>query len=289
MNTYRAYAPYYDGSGQIRFALLTAHYLAEVLARHPPPARTALDLACGTGTLAVALAEGGWQVVGVDQAPAMLALAQAKAKAAGVSERALFVQGDMRDPNATREVQNVAGDWDDEGAFCTVPCAFSLVTCTYDSLNYLLSEDDLARCFRAAAAALVPGGVLYADMNTRHFLAHDWPACELDERPGLVQVSQSRFDPAAATSTMRLTGFAGDDAHGYERFDEVHVERAYPPETVAALLEAAGLRVEAAYECFTFQPHHPRSQRIAWVARKDPARERPRGPGGAAPKNTHSL
>jgi hypothetical protein len=147
--------------------------------------------------------------------------------------------------------------------------AFGLVTCTYDSLNYLLAEEDLGRCFAAAARALAPGGLLYADMNTRHFLEHDWPACEVDERPGFVQVSQSRFDPAAATSTMRLTGFAGDDERGYRRFDEVHVERAYSPETVAALLRGAGLRVEAAYECFTFQPHHPRSQRIAWVARKE--------------------
>jgi SAM-dependent methyltransferase len=246
---YHAYAPFYDGSGQMRFALLTAHYLPEVLARHQPPRYTALDLACGTGTLAIVLAEQGWRVVGLDQSPAMLALARAKAEAAGVAAHATFVEGDMREPRIQ-------------------PASFGLVTCTYDSLNYLLSEADLARCFLAVAEALAPGGVLYADMNTRHFLEHDWPACEISEQPGLVQFTQSRFEPHSTTSTMRLTGFAGDDEQGYERFDETHIERAYPPELVTRLLEAAGLHAEAAYECFTFQPYHPRSQRIAWVGRK---------------------
>jgi len=67
---------------------------------------------------------------------------------------------------------------------------------------------------------------------------------------------------------MVLTGFAGDDARGYHRFDETHIERAYDAARVAALIEAAGLRAEAAYDCFTFQPIAERTQRIAWVARK---------------------
>ncbi|HWQ13978.1 MAG TPA: class I SAM-dependent methyltransferase [Roseiflexaceae bacterium] len=268
MDIYQGYAPFYDGSGQIRFALLMAQYLEELLRRHPagPPhhPRRALDLACGTGTLAVALAESGWRVVGLDQSAAMLALARAKAEAAGIASSVTFVQGDMRDFNAACTMHHGI----DDSAGCMVHAAFDLVTCTYDSLNYLLTEDDLARCFRSVARALAPGGLFVADMNTRHFLEHDWPPCEVDERPGFVQVARSHFDPARATSTLQLTGFAGDDERGYERFDELHIERAYPPETVAALLEAAGLCIEAAYDCFTFQPHHPRSQRIAWVASK---------------------
>src|SRR3954447_7064995 len=46
-----------------------------------------LDLACGTGRVALALAAAGHRVTGVDAAPAMLALAQAKAAAAGQSVR----------------------------------------------------------------------------------------------------------------------------------------------------------------------------------------------------------
>ncbi len=59
------------------------------------PARVA-DLGCGTGSLAVLLAEAGHHVRGVDLAPRMVAAATAKAAAAGVV--AEFVQGDAADP-----------------------------------------------------------------------------------------------------------------------------------------------------------------------------------------------
>src|SRR5262245_3407242 len=265
MPIYHNYAPFYDGSGQIRFAVLMGQYLREVLSRHPVAGRRALDLACGTGTLALILADDGWQVLGLDRSAPMLAIARERAADAG-SEIA-FVEGDMRDLNAKCKMQNVEGSAD-ISAFCILHSAFDLFTCTYDSLNYMLTEADLLACFAGAAAALRPGGLFFADMNTRHFLEHDWGVCDVLERPGFVQVAQSHFDPAGACSTMVLTGFAGDDECGYQRFDETHIERAYAPEVVSSLLEAAKLKREAAYDCFTFQPAHDRSQRIAWVARK---------------------
>jgi SAM-dependent methyltransferase len=247
MAIYERYAPLYDASGQVRFALLTHMYLCELLARHAVGGRRAVDLACGTGTLAALLAEDGWDVAGLDISAAMLA--QAAAKTAG---RVHLVHGDMRRAD---EVLPAA--------------AFDLATCTYDSLNYMLDEADLAACFTAAARVLAPGGLYVADMNTRHFLEHDWGECLVREQDGYVQIERSVFDPASVTNAMLLTGFVGDDRSGYERFEELHVERAYPPELVTALLSGAGLRVEAAYDSFTFSPPGPRTQRIFWVARKE--------------------
>src|SRR5215208_5518047 len=79
MAIYQHYAPFYDGSGQIRFAALMGQYLREVLTRHPVADRRALDLACGTGTLALILADDGWEVVGLDSSAPMLAIARARA------------------------------------------------------------------------------------------------------------------------------------------------------------------------------------------------------------------
>jgi predicted TPR repeat methyltransferase len=248
---YDRYAPLYDASGQVRFALLVGVYLRELLARHPVAGRRALDLACGTGTLAMLLADEGWQVTGLDAAPAMLAQAEAKLAGASAAQRVRLVLGDMR-----RVCDSLP------------PAGFDLVTCTYDSLNYMPSADDLAACFVSAAYALAPGGLFIGDMNTRHFLEFDWGQYLVREQAGFVQIEQSHFDPQTAAATMVLTGFVGDDLAGYERFDEVHVEWAYPQETVDALLERAGLSVEARYDSFTTSPPAPRTQRIFWVARK---------------------
>jgi SAM-dependent methyltransferase len=251
---YERYAPLYDTSGQIRFALLAADYLRELLERHPVAGRHALDLACGTGTLAVILAEAGWHVIGLDRSAAMLAEARAKVAGVELAGSVTFVAGDMR------------------RAADLVPAAgCHLVTCTYDSLNYMLSSADLAACFAAVAHSLTPGGLFVGDLNTRYFLEHDWGACHIHEQPGYIQVERSHFDPEHALSTMLLTGFVGADREGYVRFDETHHERAYPPAEIDALLATAGLVLEAHYDSFTFAAPGPQSQRIFWVARK-PAR-----------------
>ncbi len=268
---YHDYAPFYDGSGQLRFAVLIGQYLSELLERHPVVGRRALDVACGTGTLALLLADAGWDVVGLDRSAAMLDQADAKAENMATLGQATFVQGDMRELTTDDEQRTMNDEQtqiDTFSSFVVRPSSFNLVTCVYDSLNYLLDERELAACFEGMARVLVPGGLLVADMNTRYFLEHDWGTCEVIEQAGLVQVTQSYFDPAAECSTMVLSCFTGDDQRGYMRFDETHIERAYAPEVVERLLTSAGLEVEALYDCFTFQPITERTQRFAWVARK---------------------
>ena len=60
----------------------------------PQPGDLALDLSCGTGSYALALADRGLRVVGVDLSEPMLGRAQTKARQAGV--RVAFVQADGR-------------------------------------------------------------------------------------------------------------------------------------------------------------------------------------------------
>src|SRR4051812_29486244 len=217
---YHEYAPFYDGSGQLRFAVLMGQYLRELLDRHQVIGRRALDVACGTGTLALLLADDGWDVTGLDSSAAMLDQADAKAENMATLGSVTFVQGDMREltTNDQRPTTNDQRSQPDaHSSFVLRPSSFDLVTCVYDSLNYLLDERELAACFEGMARVLAPGGLLVADMNTRSFLEHDWGTCEVIEQAGLVQLTQSYFDPAAECSTMVLSCFAGDDQRGYTR------------------------------------------------------------------------
>ena len=98
-------------------------------------ARSAVDIGCGTGTLACQLAKEGLDVVGVDPAAAMLAVARAKPEA----ERVRWVHG-------------VATD--------LPPIRADLATMTGNVAQVFLEEDEWAETLRAAHRVLEPGGWL---------------------------------------------------------------------------------------------------------------------------------
>lgn len=71
-------------------------WLRLLLGSLPAAPAAIADLGCGTGSLAVLLAEAGYAVTGLDIAPAMIRAARAKARAARVTPR--FVTSDAADP-----------------------------------------------------------------------------------------------------------------------------------------------------------------------------------------------
>jgi 2-polyprenyl-3-methyl-5-hydroxy-6-metoxy-1,4-benzoquinol methylase len=244
---YGRYAEVYDSSGQVGFSLKMIPYLRELLRRHPAPGRSMLDLACGTGTVALAFAQQGWEVYGIDGSSSMLD--QARNKARETSVQPAFSQQDMR-------------------AFI-LPRAVDLVTCLYDSLNYMLTLDDLAQVFHCVGQALRPGSLFMADMNTQEMLEHIWDNNTFFvEGRDLAIVMQSHYEPDIRLSTVRLTGFVRQATGLYDRFDESHVEAAYDSSAVRQALQDGGFRVEAAYECFAFDPAQRETHRVMWVARR---------------------
>ncbi len=105
-----------------------------------------LELACGTGRVALALAEGGLEVTGLDRSEPMLAVAREKLDAApsGVAGRVTLVRGDMAAFDLGR--------------------TFGLVVVAFRSFQALLTPELQASCLRAARAHLRPGGRLALDL-----------------------------------------------------------------------------------------------------------------------------
>jgi ubiquinone/menaquinone biosynthesis C-methylase UbiE len=102
----------------------------------------ALELACGTGRIAVPLAEGGLQVTGVDRSEAMLTIARRKLAAlpAEVQERLILVHQDMSALNLGRR--------------------FGLVFVPARSFQHLLTIDLQRKSLEAIRRHLEPTGRL---------------------------------------------------------------------------------------------------------------------------------
>lgn len=193
------------------------------LAVHP---HTLLDIACGEGTFAAAMAKAGFAVTGVDLSAEMLGFARARAEREGVA--VTWVQEDMRTLSLS------APD-----------APFDVVTCWYDSLNYLLTLAELEAAFVGVARALRPGGLFIFDMNTLYGLTVLWQR----ERTLVVHdvadyfvVGRNTFDYERSIATVVLTAFSREEGGLWGRIDEEHPERAYPLEEIRGALTRVGFR-----------------------------------------------
>ncbi|MFB0533728.1 MAG: class I SAM-dependent methyltransferase, partial [Anaerolineae bacterium] len=210
-----------------------------------------VDVACGTGIAVTKFAEAGYRVTGLDRSPQMLAQACKRVAQAGL-QGITFVEADMRD--------------------FTLDQPADLVTCMFDSLNYLLAEVDLAAAFCCAAAALRDGGLYVFDINTIFGLEEGWGSrdlirCDTDD---WFIVSRTRWDHETLTNTLVFHGFIRR-GEVWERFTETHVERGYPVAEIRALLEQVGLTVLTIYDAHAEDATDPgpKTSRVLVVARRE--------------------
>lgn len=189
------------------------------------PAGRVVDLACGSGILSQALAEAGYDVLGIDLSPDMLALARQRAP------RATFVSGSLLSAE--------------------LPACVA-VAIVGEGVNYLFDESHstaaLAALFARVHAALAPGGVLLFDAATperatgRHFREGD----------GWAVLVETSTDAGREILTRKIVTFrrVGET---YRRDEEVHRLRLLGIEEVLKLLRGAGFRMEvlSAYGEFT--------------------------------------
>ncbi|GLY79947.1 class I SAM-dependent methyltransferase [Actinoallomurus iriomotensis] len=116
-----------------------------------------LDVGCGTGGLAILLADAGRTVVGVDPAQASLDVARSKDPAGRIT----WVHGDARRP--------------------AVPSGFDLAVMTGNVAQVFLTDDDWARTLGNVHAALRPGGHLV--FETRRPERRAWQVWAADTAP----------------------------------------------------------------------------------------------------------
>ncbi len=230
-----------------------ADYVEQILDRFGHRPRDLLDLACGTGASSLPFARRGYRVTGVDLSADMLARAREKARTAGLP--VVFHHGDMRRL---------------EEVFRPPRPGFDLVICLYDSLNYVLEPAELARVFAGVRSLLRPRGLFIFDVNTAGRLAGAVPTTTFFEEEDLALVWENSYDRESSIWQVVLTGFLRLPDGRWERFREVHRERAYTAQELEAALGAGGLRPRAAYAAFGFDPPAPDTARIYYVAGREP-------------------
>lgn len=220
------FAAYYDGLTQnVEYPLRAArlHHLAGLY--KCTDQNILLDLACGSGSLSEEMAKLGYDVIGVDNSPAMLSRAMEKKFASGLP------------------IQYLCQDMRELDMFGTI----DVTVCTLDSLNHLPSLKDVEQVFRRVSLFAHPGGVFLFDMNTpykhREILGNRVFLYDLED---VFCAWENRLLPEN-TVEMQLTFFE-KDGNAYIRSDEFITERAYPATEITDALKRSGLMLLGMYD-----------------------------------------
>jgi SAM-dependent methyltransferase len=227
------------------FSTLIFPKLLRSIKAHKIPTSSFLDLACGTGTLAVMMAKRGWKVFGVDASEGMLR--EGKKKIKGTPYSVMFSRQNME-----RFV---------------LPEQVMLAVCMFDAVNHLTSSRALFNCFRRVNSTLIPGGYFIFDVNNELCYETIWRQTEVIHEEDFTMVLENTFDAPTRIGRSRVTLFMrrGDL---FERKVETVRERYYPQDEIGELLRLAGFQVLESAD-FNFTPNPLVGEiKTWWVARK---------------------
>ena len=248
-------------------------YVAALLSKYKITNGIVLDLGCGTGKFTELMACKGFDMIGVDAAEEMLAIARERQADSG--QDILYLLQDMREFEL----------------YGTVAAVVSIC----DSMNYITGEEDLLQVFKLVNNYLDPGGLFIFDLNTeykyREVLADNVFAENRDEGSF---IWENFYDEQDRINEYDLTLFIKDGIHqcteqtgteyslgeleqddfrqgshnSYHKYEETHYQRAYSLDEITNLLREAHLEFVAAYDAFTRNPVREDSERIYIIARE---------------------
>lgn len=247
MSAYESFARVYDMFMDNIPYKEWCNYLTGLLKEYEVDDGLVLELGCGTGNATRLLSDAGYDMIGVDNAPDMLEIALEKKEEEG--QDILYLCQDMREFELYGTIRAVV-------SVC-------------DSMNYIMSEEDLRQVFSLVNNYLDPGGIFIFDMNTRYKyeeLLGDNSFCETREDSSFIW--ENYYDPEEQVNQYDLTLFIKEEDDLFRRYEETHFQRAYEIETVRKLIEEAGMKWEGVFDVETGKEPTACSERIYIIARE---------------------
>lgn len=223
----------------------TVDFYWQLLEREGLQPRTAVDLACGTGSVTCLLAQRGLQVTGVDMSQEMLCMASQKADS--IANRPIFV---------CQKLQNLH-----------LPCGVDLAVCALDSLDYITDPKDCQEAIRRVYKCLNPGGCFIFDVNTPEKLRAMDGQIFLDEDDDVYCVWRGEFDEDTNICTYWMDLFQRQGNTWHRSYEE-HREYAYSADQLVSYLKFAGFTGIEVFADRKLSAPQAGEQRIYLKARK---------------------
>lgn len=192
--------------------------------------RQVLDVACGTGSHSLILAERGYEVTGIDSSEMMIKEAKKKASKENINVE-FFVQ-DMRSIKLNKK--------------------FDCAICMFGGLGYILTRYDLACAFSSLKQHIRDNGlVIFEFWSIGGIKPTPFQSWIKVQKKGLTlyRLSESNFDPQTDVLTIDFHFIALWTNKPKETFSETHKIRCYTLAEMKQHLEDCGFALVSAFAC----------------------------------------
>lgn len=215
-------------------------YLLQVLYKFGVcPEAHITELGCGTGIMTGRLADDSFVMTGIDLSKEMLEVARSK------ETNATYLHMDMRE--------------------LKLPEKQDAIISICDSVNYLLTNEDLYRTMKAARDNLKPNGIFAFDLKTEYFFINELDNKVFRENLGdFSYVWKNHYDEEEHIHTYYLEFKQKNNKTGGVQ-KEIHKQRAFFAGDIIDAAKRAGFKKAAVYDAFSFEKPQIHSERLYLV------------------------
>jgi len=222
-----------------------ARHILRLAQRHKFRGKRILNLACGTGVMEPTWTAKGFEVLGIDQSAEMIEEARRKNSHLG---KVRFEVGDMREFDLGER--------------------FDLITCLYDSLNYLTDPAEVKSFLGCVKRHLEPEGGFIFDVATESNILENFTSTTYAENlEEFAYIWENGYNLKTKICTSDFAFFHRNPKTGeFIRRMETHYQRMYTTREITSWLGAGGFHSLALYDGVTLETVHSGSDRIHFVA-----------------------
>ena len=226
-----------------------ADYIDEIILMHQPTARSILELACGTGTIALSLEElDCYEITATDGSQDMIRIARKKA---ATSNSGIDFH--------TMNFLDLSFDK-----------TFDVVYMVFDSINYLHTNEEIIQLHQEVKKVLNPGGIFVYDFTTPRnsrkairFLNNEQKT--IDGKYRYRRGSSFNAKERIHTNLFHIEKLDEESGEVLEKFEEQHRQKIYTLEEIQSIVKKTDFTILQAYDGFELKPAHRKSLRITMV------------------------
>ncbi|MDZ7714867.1 MAG: class I SAM-dependent methyltransferase [Balneolaceae bacterium] len=246
---YSKLAEIYDGIMEDVDYEVWADFIDDIIQVHHSRTTSILELACGTGSLALSLDElECYEILGTDKSPAMIA--QAKKKASEIGSSVRFEQMDFLEINLDRK--------------------FDVAVSIFDSINYLHRSKDVQVLLKQVEDVLNSNGLFIFDFTTPK---NSVKAIQyLNNEEGYTSDNyrffrKSSYNPSKQIhyNNFKIEKLDRDQETVLKSYTENHSQRIYTLKEMLDIIDSSNFKILAKYEGFDFIDASEESLRITMV------------------------